>query len=273
MTKQELVNQIIQKQSFLCVGLDTDVDKIPKFLLDYENPILAFNQEIIAATHDLCVAYKPNTAFYEAQGIDGWQNLFHTFQMIPSNTLKIADAKRGDIGNTSSMYANAFFNKMNADAITVSPYMGQDSVTPFVAFQNKWTIVLAATSNSGSADFQLQQMQNENALFENVISTSSQWGTDENMMYVVGATRVEAMQRIRKICPNHFLLVPGVGAQGGSLNDVFENLHNNSIGLLVNSSRQILYASSGKDFAYIAREKAQEIKVEMNALLEKYNFF
>lgn len=270
MTKQQLFEQIKLKRTFLCVGLDPDIDKIPKHLLKYENPILEFNKEIIAATQDLCVAYKPNTAFYECCGLKGWQALWATSKLIPNNVFSIADAKRGDIGNTSTKYAETFFNggesAMNFDAVTVAPYMGSDSVLPFLNFKGKWVILLALTSNEGHQDFQLQQI-GDKKLFEKVLESSLNWGSDEQLMYVVGATRGKLFAEIRKIVPNHFLLVPGVGAQGGSLREVCENGINNQCGLLVNSARGIIYASKGQDFADKAREAALEIQQEMEQIL------
>ncbi|MGY3052490.1 orotidine-5'-phosphate decarboxylase [Pedobacter sp. UYEF25] len=270
MTKQQLFDQIKLKQSFLCVGLDPDVDKIPKHLLRYNNPILEFNKQIIAATADISVAYKPNTAFYECLGVPGWEALIGTTKVIPDDIFTIADAKRGDIGNTSKKYAQTFFNaevsQMDFDAVTVAPYMGSDSVLPFLDFKNKWVILLALTSNEGHRDFQLKEIGNRR-LFEHVLETSLTWGSDEQLMYVVGATRGELFEEVRKIIPDHFLLVPGVGAQGGNLQAVCQYGLNGQCGLLVNSSRGIIYASSGEDFAEKAREAALEIQQEMAKIL------
>ena len=267
MNRQELISQIKQKQSFLCVGLDTDIKKIPTHLLELEDPIFEFNKQIIDATKDLCVAYKPNIAFYESMGVSGWNSLQKTLDYIPNDIFTIADAKRGDIGNTSNMYARAFFENMNFDAVTVAPYMGADSVTPFLDFENKWAIVLAITSNKGSLDFQKIEDKNGKQLFEQVLETSQTWGTDENMMYVVGATRAEQLSEIRTIIPNHFLLVPGVGAQGGSVQEVAKYGMNSDCGLLVNSSRGIIYAGNGSDFAAKARIEAQKLQQEMATIL------
>jgi orotidine-5'-phosphate decarboxylase len=270
MTKQQLFEQIQKKRSFLCVGLDSSLDKIPKHLLKYENPILEFNKQIIDATKDLCVAYKPNTAFYECYGKKGWETLIETWKYIPQDIFSIADAKRGDIGNTSAMYAETFFNaassEMSFDSVTVAPYMGSDSVTPFLTFKDKWVILLALTSNAGHADFQLQEI-GEDKLFEKVLKTSQTWATDEQMMYVVGATRGAAFGDVRKLAPNHFLLVPGVGAQGGDLNEVCKYGLNSQCGLLINSSRGIIYASQGEDFAEKAREEALKLQKEMEQIL------
>ena len=270
MTKQELIAQIKQKQSFLCIGLDTDINKIPSHLLSLEDPVFEFNKQIIDATKDLCVAYKPNIAFYESLGLSGWKSLEKTLNYIPKNIFTIADAKRGDIGNTSNMYAKAFFKNMLFDSITVAPYMGKDSVMPFLDYKNKWAIVLALTSNKGGLDFQKIESKEGTLLFEQVLATSSKWGTTENMMYVVGATRIEELSRIRKIIPNHFLLVPGVGAQGGSLKEVAKYAMNKDCGLLVNSSRGIIYAGSKKDFAKKAQAEAKKLQVQMSKLLKDY---
>ena len=274
MTKQQLFEQIQKKRSFLCVGLDSSLDKIPKHLLKYENPILEFNKQIIDATKDLCVAYKPNTAFYECYGKKGWETLIETWKYIPQDIFSIADAKRGDIGNTSAMYAETFFNQqsseMSFDSVTVAPYMGSDSVTPFLTFKNKWVILLALTSNSGHADFQLQEI-GEDRLFEKVLKTSQEWASDDQMMYVVGATRGSAFADVRKLAPNHFLLVPGVGAQGGDLQEVCKYGLNSQCGLLINSSRGIIYASKGEDFAEKAREEALKLQQEMEEILVNAN--
>lgn len=271
MTKENLFDQIKLKRSFLCIGLDPDLDKLPKHLLRYDNPILEFNKQIIGATSDVCVAYKPNTAFYECKGLLGWEALIETCKLIPEEIFTIADAKRGDIGNTSKKYAETFFGggscAMNFDAVTVAPYMGSDSVLPFLNFKNKWVILLALTSNEGHQDFQMQNIDDKK-LFEKVLETSLTWGTDEQLMYVVGATRGGLFQDIRKIVPHHFLLVPGVGAQGGSLQEVCQYGLTDQCGLLVNSSRGIIYASSGEDFADKARQAALEIKQEMEQILK-----
>lgn len=270
MTKQQLFEQIQKKRSFLCVGLDSSLDKIPQHLLRYENPILEFNKQIIDATKDLCVAYKPNTAFYECYGKKGWETLIETWKYIPQDIFSIADAKRGDIGNTSAMYAETFFNEkssgMSFDSVTVAPYMGSDSVTPFLTFKDKWVILLALTSNSGHADFQLQNTGGDK-LFEKVLKTSQEWATDEQMMYVVGATRGSAFADVRKLAPGHFLLVPGVGAQGGDLKEVCKYGLNSQCGLLINSSRGIIYAGQGEDFAERAREEALKLQKEMEQIL------
>ncbi|QDW24097.1 orotidine-5'-phosphate decarboxylase [Pedobacter sp. KBS0701] len=272
MTKEQLFEQIQKKRSFLCVGLDSSLDKIPQHLLKYENPILEFNKQIIDATKDLCVAYKPNTAFYECYGKKGWETLIETWKYMPQDIFSIADAKRGDIGNTSAMYAETFFNaassEMSFDSVTVAPYMGSDSVTPFLTFKDKWVILLALTSNAGHADFQLQEIGAER-LFEKVIKTSQTWATDEQIMYVVGATRGAAFGDVRKLAPDHFLLVPGVGAQGGDLSEVCKYGLNSQCGLLINSSRGIIYASQGEDFAEKARAEALKLQQEMEQILIK----
>lgn len=275
MTKEQLISQIKAKKSFLCVGLDVDLDKIPAHLLETEDPIFEFNKAIIDATHDVTVAYKPNTAFYEAYGLKGWKSLAKTIDYLNENypeIFSIADAKRGDIGNTSTRYAEAFFNDMKFDSVTVAPYMGSDSVEPFLAFENKFTIMLALTSNKGGLDFQLLKDQNGVTLYENVLKTSLEWKNNKNLMYVVGATRPEYFEKIRNIVPDHFLLVPGVGAQGGDLRGVCQYGLNKDIGLLVNSSRGIIYASSQKDFAEKARLKAVELQQEMLGILEEKGF-
>lgn len=270
MNKEQLFEQIQLKKSFLCVGLDPVIDKLPQHLLKYDNPILEFNKQIIDATHDLCVAYKPNTAFYESYGAKGWQTLTDTWKHIPKDVFTIADAKRGDIGNTSAMYAEAFFNEkssgMSFDSITVAPYMGKDSVSPFLNFENKWVILLALTSNEGSQDFQIKQV-GDDQLFEQVIKTSSKWGASDQMMYVVGATKAEAFENIRRLAPEHFLLVPGIGAQGGSLAAVCKFGLNEQCGLLINAARSIIYASDGLDFAEKAREEALALQQEMEQIL------
>lgn len=272
MTKQELVQEIKRKRSFLCVGLDTDINKIPKHLLDKEDPIFEFNKAIIDATKDYCVAYKPNTAFYECHGPKGWESLQKTLEYIPDNIFTIADAKRGDIGNTSTYYAETFFNYLNCDSVTVAPYMGEDSVTPFLGYKNKWVILLALTSNKGALDFQMIEDKNGEELFKKVLKASQAWGSDENMMYVVGATRAEGIGEVRKIAPKNFFLVPGVGAQGGSLDDVAKYGWNEDCGLLVNSSRGIIYASSDENFAEKAAASAREIQENMNTILTEKGF-
>ena len=265
MTYQQLFQQIIEKQSYLCVGLDTDLDKIPKHLLDLEDPIFEFNKAIVDATRDLCVAYKPNLAFYESQGITGWAALQKTVQYIGNQHFTIADAKRGDIGNTSKMYAKAFFEKLNFDAVTVAPYMGEDSVMPFFEFKDKWVILLGLTSNVGSKDFQF-----ENDLYKKVIKKAQTWGTPDNLMFVIGATHPEHFKDIRALAPNSFFLVPGIGAQGGDLAAVSEFGMNDHCGLLINSSREIIYAGNGLDFAEKAREAAQRIQRQMSGLLAHF---
>ncbi len=272
MTKQELFNQIIKKQSFLCVGLDTDLNKIPEHLLDTDDPIYAFNKSIIDATAKYCVAYKPNLAFYEAAGLDGWlafeKTVAYIKQRYPEMFL-IADAKRGDIGNTSEMYARTFFDRLKMDAVTVAPYMGEDSVRPFLQ-KDKWVVLLALTSNKGSTDFQLSEDVNGEALFEKVLKTSQQWASNEEMMYVVGATQDKLFERVRNIVPNHFLLVPGIGAQGGNLEAVCKVGMNKTCGLLVNSSRAIIYADNGDSFAATAAKEAEKVQHEMAEMLKKY---
>lgn len=267
MKREQLIDQIRLKKSFLCIGLDTDIDKIPNSLLDTEDPVFEFNKKIIDATKDFCVSYKINTAFYESRGLAGWKSLIKTFEYLPKDCFSIADAKRGDIGNTSEMYAKAFFDPrssgMSFDSVTVAPYMGADSVKPFLNFHDKWVILLALTSNEGSKDFQFLTSNSNEMLFESVLNTAKEWSSDENMMFVVGATRGEAFLTIRKHVPDHFLLVPGVGAQGGSLDDVCKYGMNHDCGLLVNSSRAIIYASSGEDFAEAARREAKKVQQEM----------
>jgi orotidine-5'-phosphate decarboxylase len=269
MTTQKLIDQIQLKKSFLCVGLDVDLTKIPKHLLETQDPIFEFNKAIIDATHDLAVSYKPNTAFYEAYGIKGWLSLEKTIRYINENypnIFTISDAKRGDIGNTSSMYAKAFFEDLNFDSVTVAPYMGKDSVEPFLAFENKHTIMLALTSNEGAFDFQTLNV-NGTELYKQVLETSKTWKNSHNLMYVVGATKAEYFTEIRKIVPDSFLLVPGVGAQGGSLSEVCKYGMNTNVGLLINSSRAIIYASNGVDFAEKARAEALLMQQEMQAIL------
>lgn len=272
MNRQELIQQIREKQSFLCVGLDTDLKKIPQHLLAEEDPIFAFNKAIIDATAPFCVSYKPNLAFYEAFGVKGLVAFEKTIKYLKQsypNHFIIADAKRGDIGNTSAMYARTFFEEYDVDSLTVAPYMGEDSVTPFLGYEDKWVILLALTSNKGSHDFQLTESPDGERLFEKVLKKSQQWANDEQMMYVVGATQGQMFEDIRKIVPNHFLLVPGVGAQGGSLEEVCKYGMTKDCGLLVNSSRGIIYASNGEDFAEVAGQKARELQEQMAAELEK----
>lgn len=272
MTRQELIEQIKRKQSFLCVGLDTDINKIPKFLLEFDDPIFEFNKRIIDATKDFCVAYKPNLAFYERHGEAGWRSLKKTIEYIPQDIFVIADAKRGDIGNTASYYADAFYKEMNCDAITVAPYMGADSVKPFLGYDGKWAIVLAMTSNPGSLDFQFLSVNESEILAERVTKQCTQWGTSSELMFVVGATRAEDIAKIRKIAPDYFFLVPGVGAQGGSLSDVVKYGWNSDCGLLVNSSRAIIYASSDENFTLRATEEAQKVQLEMAEVLKVKGF-
>ncbi len=274
MTREELYGNIMRKKSFLCVGLDTDVEKIPEHLFDEsDDAIFAFNKAIIDATADLCVAYKPNLAFYESIGIEGWDILERTVEYIRINypdQFIIADAKRGDIGNTSAMYARTFFGNMDVDSVTVAPYMGADSVTPFLTYPGKWVTLLALTSNKGAFDFQfMEDRVTGERLFEKVLRTSLQWGNADNMMYVVGATKAEMLEDVRKIVPEHFLLVPGIGAQGGSLQEVAAHGMNSQCGLLVNSSRAIIYADSTPAFADAARAEARRVQQEMAVLLEK----
>jgi orotidine-5'-phosphate decarboxylase len=270
MNYKELAARIRQRQSYLCVGLDTDLHKIPSHLLSEPDPIFAFNKAIIDATADYCVAYKPNLAFYESQGPKGWESLYKTLEYIPQDQFVIADAKRGDIGNTSAMYARAFFEQMAADAVTVSPYMGEDSVKPFLEFEGKWVIVLALTSNKGSVDFQHGLLHDGKQVFEEVLLKAKAWGTTDNLMFVVGATQATMLQKIRSLVPDHFLLVPGVGAQGGNLAEVSKYGMNANCGLLVNASRSILYASHEIDFAAAARHEAHKLQQEMKRYLEEY---
>ena len=273
MTTEQLVAQIHKKQSFLCIGLDVDLTKIPQHLLKEEDPIFAFNKEIIDATHHLCVAYKPNTAFYEAYGIKGWVSLEKTIKYLNTNypdIFTIADAKRGDIGNTSTMYAKAFFEDLGFDSVTVAPYMGKDSVEPFLAFRDKHTILLALTSNAGAFDYQTKLVDNKE-LYKQILETSKTYKGAENLMYVVGATKAEYLSEIRQIIPNSFLLVPGVGAQGGSLADVCKYGMSSNVGLLINSSRGIIYASNNLDFANAAAQKAQDLQKQMKIELDKLN--
>lgn len=271
MTTQQLYAQIQSKKSFLCIGLDVDLNKIPKHLLATEDPIFEFNKAIIDATHDLCVSYKPNIAFYEAYGLKGWESLQKTIQYLNEkypDVFTIADAKRGDIGNTSSMYAKAFFEDLQFDSVTIAPYMGKDSVEPFLAFENKHTIMLALTSNEGAFDFQTQKVDGKE-LYKVVLETSKEWKNSQNLMYVVGATKAEYFTEIRKIVPDSFLLVPGVGAQGGSLSEVCKYGMNENVGLLINSARAVIYASDGVDFAERAREEALKLQQEMEFILKK----
>ena len=268
-TRKELINEIRKKQSFLCIGLDTDPSKIPTFLKRKNDPIFEFNKSIIEATQHLCVAYKLNLAFYESLGEVGWQSLKKTLDYIPKNIFTIADAKRGDIGNTASMYAKTFFETYQFDSVTLSPYMGKDSITPFLDRKGKWAIVLGLTSNPGAEDFQMKELRSGEFIFEKVISTAKEWGNHENMMFVVGATKSEKLKRIREVAPKHFLLVPGIGAQGGSLEEVCENGLNQDVGLLINSSRGIIYASQAEDFAQAAANAAESIQSQMKAILEK----
>ncbi|TLP80459.1 orotidine-5'-phosphate decarboxylase [Maribacter sp. ACAM166] len=273
MTTQDLVAQIHKKQSFLCIGLDTDLEKIPQFLLEEEDPIFAFNKAIIDATHQLCVAYKPNIAFYEAYGINGWSALRKTIAYLNKNfpeIFTIADAKRGDIGNTSTRYAKAFFEDLDFDSITIAPYMGKDSVEPFLEFKDKHTILLALTSNEGAFDFQTKKIDGKE-LYKEVLSVSTTYKGSENLMYVVGATKAEYLKEIRQIVPNSFLLVPGVGAQGGSLKDVCAYGMTKEVGLLINSSRGIIYASNQEDYAEAAQLKAKELQIAMQKELTRLN--
>ena len=275
MIRQQIIKEIKRKKSFLSIGLDSDFKKIPQHLLKFDDPVFEFNKQIIDATADYCISYKINTAFYESRGLKGWESLIKTFNYLPKNTFSIADAKRGDIGNTSAMYADAFFNQessgLNFDSITVAPYMGKDSIVPFLNFKNKWVILLALTSNEGAKDFQFIKEDNQ-FLFEKVINKSQEWATAENLMYVVGATRGESFLNIRKLAPDHFLLVPGVGAQGGTLAEVCKYGMNKDCGLIVNSSRAIIYASNGEDFADAARIEAQKIQQEMERELVLIHF-
>lgn len=273
MTRGELFKLIQKKKSFLCIGLDSDISKIPAYLNDYDDPVFEFNKQIIDQTHEFAIAYKPNLAFYESRGHEGWKSLEKTIQHLKKfDVFTIADAKRGDIGNTSSLYAKAFFEKLDFDAITVAPYMGNDSVSPFLKYKNKWVILLALTSNKGAFDFQFIENKNTGRkLFEDVLMKSAEWGSPDNMMYVVGATQADMLKDIRKIAPDHFLLIPGIGAQGGSLEEVARYGLNKHCGLIVNSSRGIIFASQDKDFAERAREKALELQQEMEKILTENN--
>jgi orotidine-5'-phosphate decarboxylase len=287
MTRNELIESIKRKESFLCVGLDSDIEKIPPHLLALEDPVFAFNKAIIDATLPYTVAYKPNMAFYENRGVEGWKSLEKTIQYLNAlqeKVFTIADAKRGDIGNTSRQYAKAFFETLNFDALTVAPYMGKDSVEPFFTYNNKWVVLLALTSNQGAFDFQFFQSNisatlekfgiklkdDKRKLFEQVIIKAQEWGNPENLMFVVGATKAEMLKNIREIAPNHFLLVPGVGAQGGSLEEVAENGLNKDVGILVNSSRSIIFASKEENFAEVAKHKAQELQNQMSKILKNH---
>ena len=272
MTREELIHQIKRKKSFLCVGLDPVLEKIPAHLLENEDPIFAFNKAIIDATKEYAVAYKPNIAFYECHGPKGWESLRKTLAYIPEDIFTIADAKRGDIGNTSTYYAKTFFTYLGCDSVTVAPYMGRDSVTPFLEFTHKWVILLALTSNEGALDFQFIKDGTGNELFKNVLEKSAHWGTPENLMYVVGATRTEDIAKVRNVVPDHFFLVPGVGAQGGSLEEVCHHGWNKDCGLLVNSSRGIIYASSDRDFSEKAAEEASKLQREMARILAEKRF-
>jgi orotidine-5'-phosphate decarboxylase len=285
MTRQQLVEQIFQKGSYLCVGLDSDITKIPKHLLSLPDPVFEFNKQIIDATKDLCVAYKINTAFYESRGLKGWESLEKTVHYIPKEHFKIADAKRGDIGNTSAQYAKAFFETLPFDAITVAPYMGEDSVKPFLEYDGKWAIILGLTSNIGAKDFELRKVittteqlleegehiikQQTGYLYEKVLETASGWGAPDNLMFVIGATQADEFVNIRKLTPNHFYLVPGVGAQGGSLKDISEKAMIKDCGLLVNVSRSIIFASEKEDFADASRKAAQEYQKEMEQYIKR----
>ncbi len=275
MNRKELFNIIVSKKSFLCVGLDTDINKIPKHLLKYEDPVFEFNRQIIDATADIAVAYKPNLAFYESNGVKGWASLEMTAKYLnkfKNKIFTIADAKRGDIGNTSAQYAKTFLSpeELDFDAVTVAPYMGEDSVTPFLSYKDKWVILLALTSNKGAEDFQYNKDNSGNRLFETVLKKAREWSNEDNLMFVVGATKADMLSDIRKIVPDHFLLVPGIGAQGGSLEEVVKYGINKQCGLIVNSSRNIIFASAGEDFAEKAREEACKIQQEMESLLKKY---
>jgi orotidine-5'-phosphate decarboxylase len=267
MIRSELINSIREKQSYLCVGLDPDWNRLPKSLLDKEDPIFEFNRAIIEATKNYCVAYKPNLAFYEAHGAKGWRSLEKTLSIIPPGIFTIADAKRGDIGNTSRLYAQTFFEGLSCDAVTVAPYMGEDSVRPFLEFPGKWVILLALTSNQGAFDFQTLQIEGAGKLYQQVIDKSREWGSPEQIMYVVGATKPDELAKIRSTLPDHFLLIPGVGAQGGNLQTISKAGFNDNCGILVNSSRSIIYASSGEDFAEAAAREARKMQSEMSQLL------
>jgi len=272
MSREDLFESIKAKASFLCVGLDADINKIPKHLLETEDPIFEFNKAIIDSTKDLVIAYKPNTAFYEALGPEGMVSLKKTIEYIPNTILCIADAKRADIGNTSKMYASSYFNHYKADAITVAPYMGYDSVAPFLEYEGKWTIILGLTSNKGSEDFQHLKLADDSFLYQNVIKRCSEFGTPDQIMFVIGATKADYIREIRNLVPDYFFLVPGVGAQGGDLHSVCASGLNSKVGLIINSSRSILYASDGNDFAEAAREKAKKIQEDMQLILQQNHF-
>jgi orotidine-5'-phosphate decarboxylase len=269
MRYQELFTEILSKQSYLCVGLDTDIEKVPSHLLEFEDPIFEFNRQIIEATHDLCVSYKLNIAFYESQGIKGWESLRKTVQFIPKRHFTIADAKRGDIGNTSKMYAKTFFKTFPFDSVTVNPYMGRDSVQPFLDFNGKWIILLCLTSNKGSTDFQMIQDPKGQFLYEKVFEVSKTWADENQMMYVIGATHPEQLAEIRRQLPNHFFLIPGVGAQGGNLSAISKAAWNKHCGMLVNSSRGIIYADNTENFAVAAREEALNLQQQMAAFMSQ----
>lgn len=273
MSRNNLFKNILEKKSFLCVGLDTDIEKIPLHLKNYDDPIFEFNKRIIDATKDLCVAYKPNTAFYEALGPEGMRSFQKTVDYIPSDILVIADAKRGDIGNTSKLYAKSFFDYYKVDALTVAPYMGSDSVKPFLEYTDKWVVILGLTSNSGSQDFQQTSLTQGGVLYQHVLNVCSQYGSVDQIMFVIGATQADYIADVRKVVPDHFFLVPGVGAQGGSLEDVCRYGLNEKVGLLVNSSRGIIFASDGEDFDVVAREKAKILQESMSRILENKGFF
>ncbi len=268
-SRKELIQQIKKKKSMLCVGLDTDMQKLPIHLARNRKSVIDFNRSIIEQTQDLCVAYKLNTAFYEAMGEDGWWCMKNTVKLIPEDVFVIADAKRADVGNTAGLYARAFYEDLDANAITLSPYMGKDSITPFLEYKGKWTILLALTSNEGAKDFQTKRMKDGSLLYEKVLRTSKGWGSSHNTMYVTGATKADAFKRIRKIIPEHFLLVPGVGTQGGNMAEVMANGATNDGGLLINASRSIIYSGSGKDFASEARKEALKLQNEMQSAFIK----
>ena len=270
MNYEKLSNIIKEKNSLLCVGLDTDINKIPSSLLKEKDPVFEFNKQIIDATHQYAVAYKPNIAFYESLGSSGWESLAKTVEYMPKDVFTIADAKRGDIGNTSKLYAKAFFENMNFDSVTVAPYMGEDSVTPFLEYEDKWVILLAHTSNPGSKDFQFHGEESGERLYKKVVTKSQEWCDHERMMYVVGATQAERFQEIRNLAPKHFFLVPGIGAQGGDLEEVCKNGMTANGGLLINSSRGIIYASTGNDFAEVAGLKSKELQKQTEEMLNKY---
>lgn len=268
MNKQQLVSEITRKQSYLCIGLDSDINKIPKHLLDFPDPVFEFNKQIIDATKDYCVAYKPNIAFYESRGVKGWESLEKTLNYIPENIFTIADAKRGDIGNTAEHYAKTFFDTFNFDSVTLSPYMGADTVTPFLEYKDKWIIILGLTSNKGAADFQMLELKNGEPLYKQVLKRASGWGNSGNVMFVAGATRPEQIGEIREIIPDHFLLVPGIGAQGGDLQKTAQFGLNKDCGLLVNSSRGIIFADSTENFAEAAKTEAQKLQQQMHTTMQ-----